>query len=633
MRPGPRFSLFLAALVLLAGCAKHPPAPPEKPRDIYPEAQAYYRAHPEFFSFQTPADLPKDLVWEDGHDVPEFSDPEAKRGGTENDFISDFPRTLRTIGPDANGGFRGYIGNGLGLISRHPVTRQYYPGLAREWAFAPDGRTIYFKLDPDARFSDGVPVTADDFLFVFFYFRSPYTGDPWYVDYYTKTFAHITKYDDHTIAISAPAPRLDLADYLAIGATPEHFYKELGPDYIDRYQWRLEPTTGPYTILLPQDLHKGESVDLTRVKNWWASDKRFYRHRFNVDRIHVQVIRDANKALEAFKRGDLDQFGLNSPDLWHQKLPDSDPLVQQGYIAKVTFYNHIARTPYGLYLNTAMPLLRNRDIRLGLASACNFDLVIRKYYRGEYQRLQTYNDDYADTPFPDLHPLPYSIPAARDHFARAGFTRRGPDGILTDADGTRLSFTITADSGSASAQDVLTILKEEAAKAGVEFKLEILDSNTAWKKVQEKHHQIAYTSFTAGGTYPRYWEYFHSVNANKPDTNNLTNYADPVTDRLIDQYQQALTLADVQRIAPQIEKRIADAAVFIPGIKVPFFRTAFWRWVRFPPDFDLPKASGGDDSSRGWNDDGLKAETLSARSRGTTFPPDLRTYNAPAQAR
>ena len=85
VNPSFRFNFGLGAiataLVVFAsvGCSKKAA---EAARDIGPEAQAYYKAHPDFFIFATPADLPKDLVWQDGHDVPEFADPAAKRGGT-----------------------------------------------------------------------------------------------------------------------------------------------------------------------------------------------------------------------------------------------------------------------------------------------------------------------------------------------------------------------------------------------------------------------------------------------------------------------------------------------------------------------------------------------------------------------
>ncbi|MFO7725029.1 MAG: hypothetical protein R6V45_05715, partial [Oceanipulchritudo sp.] len=64
---------------------------------------------PFFFQTKTLADLPGDLVWENGMDLPEFGSPEATKGGTRYGALQDFPRTLRRVGPDANGSFRPYL--------------------------------------------------------------------------------------------------------------------------------------------------------------------------------------------------------------------------------------------------------------------------------------------------------------------------------------------------------------------------------------------------------------------------------------------------------------------------------------------------------------------------------------------
>ncbi|MGA3008456.1 MAG: ABC transporter substrate-binding protein, partial [Opitutaceae bacterium] len=514
----------LLALALISGCAKKQAEPA---RDIGPEAEAYYKSHPDLFRFATLADLPKDLVWHDGSDVPEFSAPEAKRGGTLYSWIDDFPRTLRFVGPDANGSFRSFIldDNALSLIQKQPNTGQYFPGLAKAWAYGRDGKTMYFKLDLDARYSDGVPVKVGDYFFAFFFFRSRYIDDPWSNNFYTEYFTNVTKYDDDTISITWREPKPDLDDKVgSLAPVPEHFYQELGDDYVQRYQWKLEPTTGPYTVK-PEDLHKGSFVDLTRVPGWWAGEKPFYRHRFNADRIHLEVIRETDKAFEAFKRGDLDSFGLSLPKYWYDKLPDSDPLVRKGYIHKTVFYDQVPVPTWGLYLNTAMPLLNNREVREGIAYASNFDLVDRQYYRGDFVRMQTGSDGYAEVPLTGLHPRPFSVDKALEHFAKAGFTKRGADGILVNEKGERLSFKVTT--GYDYMRDVLTILRQEAAKAGLELDIEILDGTTAVKKIEEKHHQIAFIAFNTGvEKYPRFWETYHSSNANKPQTNNLTNTAD-----------------------------------------------------------------------------------------------------------
>lgn len=610
-------------LLLGSGCARKAE---EAKRDIGPEAQAYYKAHPEFFHFSTPADLPKDLVWEDGHDVPEFADPAAKRGGTLHFWIDDFPRTLRFYGLDANGSFRSYIldDNTLSLIGKQPNTNQYYPALAKSWAFGKDGKTMYFKLDPEARYSDGEPVKAGDFLFAFFFFRSAYLNDPWSANYYTEKFSQITKYDDSTISITSSEKRPDLADRIDLAPVPEHFYKELGTDYAERYQWKMEPTTGSY-IVKPEDLKKGQSVELTRVPHWWASDKRFFRYTRNFDKIHFDVIRDPDKAFEVFKRGDMDYFGLTLPALWYEKLPDTDPLVQKGCIGKAVFYNQTGRPSYGLWVNTAMPLLDNRDLRVGIAYAANFDLVDKQYFRGDFVRLQTSADGYPEVPFPDIKARTFSVEKALESFAKAGFKDRGPDGILKNSQGQRLSFTITNVYQRLS--DVLTILRQEAAKAGLELNIETLDANTAFKKMMEKHHQIGFMAFNLGAEkFPRYWENFHSSNANKPQTNNLTNTADPEMDKWIDEYDKVTTMDEIRALAQKIEERIWENAAFIPAFKQPFYRAGFWRWIQWPNGFDV---RSGDlvNYNLCWVDESLKAPTLAALHGGPPLPPLITVYD------
>jgi oligopeptide transport system substrate-binding protein len=51
-----------------------------------------------------------------------------------------------------------------GLVRYHPATLEPLPGVAQSWQLADDGVTYTFHLRPDARWSDGVPVTAEDFF-------------------------------------------------------------------------------------------------------------------------------------------------------------------------------------------------------------------------------------------------------------------------------------------------------------------------------------------------------------------------------------------------------------------------------------------------------------------------------------
>lgn len=637
-------SVLLAILAALAGCGGSDEESTEPVLDNTAEVQAYYAAHPDFFSFKTLADLPTDLVWEDGSYLPEIGSDKAKKGGTQYASIQDFPRTLRTVGPDANGSFRAYLLDYtvVQLAHRHPDKFDYYPGTAEAWAVDRKRKTVYVKLNPDARWSDGVPLTADDFMFMFFFYQSSYIVEPWYNNWYGTQYTNITKYDDLTFSISVPEAKPDMASrVLELNGTPQHFYKELGDDFVERYQWRFVPTTGAY-VVRDEDIKKGRSIVLTRLKNWWAKDKKFFKNRYNPDRIQLNVIRENSKLFEAFKRGDVDQFGLNIPEYWYEKLPDNDPDVQKGYIHKAVFYNQKPRPPYGLYINTSKPLLDNQDIRIGINYATNWDLVIQKLFRGDYERLHTASDGYGEFSHPTLKARPFDIDKAQEYFAKAGFKERGPDGILVNDEGERLSFTLST--GYEAYKDVLTILKEEALKAGLEYRIEVLDATTGWKKVQEKKHDIHFSAFNFSlEMYPRFWEMYHSDNAYdkafledgsinpnrkiKTQTNNLEELAIPEMDRMINRYRASEDKQEMIELAHEMTELHHDYGSFVPGFYQPFYRLGFWRWVRYPDFFNHKYSGSAGQYFVHWIDEDMKKETLAARKSGKTFEPSIRVYD------
>jgi microcin C transport system substrate-binding protein len=608
------------------------------------QAQAYYAANPEFFSFKTPADVPTDLVWEDGAELPDIGSPEAKKGGIQYEAMQDYPRTLRHVGPDSNGSFRNWILDNVAvmLAHRHPDEFDYYPGLATSWAVSQATKTVYIKLDPDARWSDGEPVTADDYFFLFFFNRSEHIVAPWYNNWYGTQYTNISKYDDYTISLTMPEAKPDmLTQALEHTPVPEHFYAQFGPDFVDRYQWSFVPTTGAYYIK-DEDIAKGRSVTLTRVENWWAQDKKFWRNRYNADQVYISVIRDTAKMFEAFKVGDLDMFGLNLAEYWYDKLPDTDPDVQNGYIQKSVFYNQRPRPNYGLWINTDRPLLNNLDIRLGINYATNWDLVIEKYFRSEYQRMNTAFDGFGEFSNSAVRARPFDIEKAQEHFAAAGFTQRGPDGIFMNAEGQRLSFTVT--SGYESLAPVLTILKEEAAKAGLDFRIEVLDGTAAFKKVQEKQHEIQFTAFAVFlEMYPRFWESYHSDNAYddafledgsvnparqiKVQTNNLESFADYEFDQLVGQYTVASDKNEMVQLAHQMIQMHHDHASFVPGFVQSFYRIGHWRWVKFPENFNHKHSDSAGELFVHWFDPAVKEETLAARRSGQAFEPQIKVYD------
>lgn len=659
----------LLVLSLVAGCGKkqsvdsasNPPAVTSAPGaqaapDMEADLARTLKEQADFYHFKTPADIPATLVWKNGQDLPEFADPKAKKGGTFNYFIQDFPRTLRTIGPDATGGIRPYLLDYVAIRMLHPhpnVADGLFPGLAKEWATDAATRTVYFRIDPDARWSDGKPVTTDDIVFTFYFLRSPHLNEPWYNNYYTTKMSGLTVYDALTFSITLPENKPDLAASASgFAPYPRHAFKDFGPGWLERYQWRLIPTTGAY-VLHEKDIDKGRGLTFTRQENWWARDKKFFRGRFNPDRYRLEVIRDTDKSAETFARGDLDLYPLDQPKFWYETIPNDHPAVQAGYIVKTKFINRIPRPDWGLWINSMKPGLDNRDIRLGIQYAANFDIVCQQFYRGDAVRLQTRSDGYPFRTHPTITARPFDPARARQHFAQAGYTTQGADGVLTNAAGQRLSFTLTT--YRPDMRDLLAILKQEALQAGLEFKLEVLDQTTGWKKVQEKNHEVTLIALSRSvESYPRYWEMYHGSNAyedayldaaglsvqrhadGKPNpkptkvrvqTNNMTMTFIPELDRLIEAYDKAETMPEIKRLAAEIEQIIYDDASWVNGWALPFYRFGYAPYIKWPEGFNVAQSRYAYEFMVHWIDQDEKAALTAARRTGKPLPVQILTFD------
>jgi len=605
-------------------------------QDVTQEVQEFYAANPELITFATPEDLPNDLIWEDGMDLPDIGSPEAKKGGTYYDWLEDFPPTLRPTGPDSNSSARNWVSEYFSLTyaSPHPDVEGLIPGVAQSWAVSTERKTVYVKIHPDARWTDDVPITADDALFAFFFYLSDYIQAPFTTNYFKNEFSNITKYDDLTFSVTVTRLKPDMATIvLWMPPVPQHFYKELGEDYPERYQWRYAPHAGPY-YLQESDIDMGVRLVLRRKENWWAEDHRYYRYRFNPDRISLTVIRDTAKRYESFRRGDLDLYELRTAELWYDETSDTEADVANGYLHKSTFYNQYPRTSWGLWMNSSRPLLDNVDVRLGIQYAINWDVVLRSYFRGDLERLKRQNQGYPEFEHPDLPPRPFDIDKAVAHFGSAGFTERGPDGILVNEQGQRLSFTLSTHYERFS--DVFTILKEEAIKAGLEFRIEMMDGAAGFRKALEKQHDMYFVGFVQSpGLYPELSQHMHSKYAYdqafledgsiNPDRkviaqgNNLEVIADYELDQLIDQYIASEDREEMRDLAFQIQQIHYDHASYSPGFVEPFYRTGYWRWVRWPEGFNSKTTVMARELFVHWIDEEMKGETLEARVKGQAF--------------
>ncbi len=573
--------------------------------------------------------LPEKPVWYTSRPGV-FGSSRAKQGGTYRGYITEFPETFRTVGPNANGGYRSYFLTSPSLVELNAETKEWMPALATHWAFGTDDRTVYYKLNEKARWTDGSPITSADYTFMLEMMRSPNIQDPWYNEFYTKQVVDVKAYGPYVISVRTNVPRAreDLLYYTSLSPRPRSFYGgEIKKDWVDAYQWTFEPTAGPYSLA---SFRKGESLTFKKVKDWWGYEYPYNKYRFNVDTLMFQVITGGNEIVKNyFYNGRIDSYGLVIPQEWADG--EDREQIKKGYIERQFNYYVPLTGIMGIFLNVRDPLFADVNVRRGMYYAINIQKMIDTTLRGEYARYHNIGlaHVFAGIVFDDnaIRKPDFDPKKAGELFDKAGYSKFAADGIRTNGRGARLSFELLYHSPNYTER--LSVLKEEARKAGVEIQLKLMQQG-AFTAVREKKYQ-AWWGGMSTGLYDDYWEYFHSFNADKSQTNNFWGYADKDMDRLLDAFRKEGGLAKKAALTKEIQRKVDREALVIPSYYVPFVRGAAWKWIRFPKwlsqkyaeDFYDPISSTSGYVGYFWVDEDIRKETLEAQKTGKSFAPRL----------
>jgi microcin C transport system substrate-binding protein len=579
------------------------------------------------------------LKWETNNEDPPIGSPQALRGGTLNESIGQYPLTFRLVGPNSNDAFAGWnrlFTMNFGLVSRHPVTDRFIPKMATHWSVQDDQRTIYFKLDRDARFSDGRPVTAKDYVFTWQMMLSPHIVDPFYKSYAERYYQSVDAIDEHTLRVVGTRPSWrPLSDYAGLWPTPSHV-TVLDADWVKRTTNEPQVAVGPYVV---SETVRGESVTLQRVPNWWGDGKRYFQGMFNFDRIHLRVI-PSERRLDYLRRGELDMMNENTARSWNEEY--TFPAVRNGWLRRARVMVDTPSGVSGLHMNLEAPIFRNKDFRKAMQYLFNFERLNQNLMFNEYFRQTSFFEgtEYAN---PTLQPYGFDPAKAREHLALAGyrrpaelraqtwlgrlgnalrglaFTRTDTDDVLVNDRGEKASFTVIY--GSKGLERHLTVMQQEFRRAGVDMRLRLLEPGTAFERGLERKYEMTMTNRTAG-FYPEPRQYLHTEFRKTTNNNNIWGFGSEEVDGLIRTYEADLDPAARLKAMHRIDQIVHEEAFYIPFWSAPYIRVVYWDYVRFP-EFYLPKRTEQlTDYLVYWIDPKRRSELAEAMRQGTAYPVD-----------
>jgi microcin C transport system substrate-binding protein len=518
--------------------------------------------------------------WETNTDFDLIGDPRAVKGGVFRESTPSFPGTLRIEGPEANTQLNSMIGGMLyeGLLTIHPTTLAYIPVLATHWQISPDRATYRFRINPNARWSDGEPVVADDVIASWDLRMDKGLQDPSNELVFSK-FERPVAESKYIVSVKSKVQNWRNFLYFAsMSILPSHVLKTVdGAKYLADYNFKFLPGTGPYRVE-EADVRKGQGVSIRRRTDYWADDARRNVGLNNFDEIREIVVRDQKLAFEQFKKGDLDSYFVNVSREWVEEL--NFDRVKRGLIQKRKVFNDTPQGFSGIAFNTRKEPFSDIRVRKALALLQDRDELISKLFFNEYVPLNSY---YAGGIYenPNNPKNIYDPQAALQLLAEAGWKDRDAQGRLVK-NGQALTLDLMySDQPS---ERFLTVYQQALSKVGIGLNLRLVTPETRFKLMMDRNFDMVSTAW-GGLIFPNPETSFASSLADTPNNSNVTGFKDPRVDQLLKDYDAEFDPQKRAAIIQEIDGIVANSYQYILGWDAPFVRIAYWNKFGYPEGY------------------------------------------------
>lgn len=251
------------------------------------------------------------------------------------------PKTIDPVLNSSNDG-----GNVIGNIFEGLVRRSekgIVPAAAESWEISDDGLTATFKIRDNAKWSDGKPVTADDFKFAFTRMLTPELACPYsYLGYFIKNGEKFFKgeakaedlglevKDEKTFVIHLEYQAPLMLEYLSFNP-----FVAVRKDQVeaDNRGWTTKGTlvcNGPFYL---DSWAHNDKIVIKKNPNYWDADN------VKLDNVQMVMITDTNTALAAYKAGKVDYIEAMPTQLIPSLLKSGEAKVRPTLGTAYTVFN------------------------------------------------------------------------------------------------------------------------------------------------------------------------------------------------------------------------------------------------------------------------------------------------------
>jgi peptide/nickel transport system substrate-binding protein len=444
------------------------------------------------------------------------------------------------------------------LLNQDKVSYELIPGLADLPEISEDYLEYTFTINKDARFSDGMPLTARDVIFTLKTIKNPFVDDEALRSYYEFIEkAEIDNGDEYRVKFTVSKPGWKAIYVLSLlQIIPKHI---LDPDNLtDTFQWNDLSDNRSNTVnsnmkrfaefinshevsteaecLIGSGPYKFESWDyndkiiLSRNENYWNNNVPNY-----LSKIIFKVIGDNNAALIALKNKEIDVMYVIKPYDFYEGLknPDRYKLIKgEPYEPAYTY----------LAWNQLNPLFQDKNVRWALSHLIDRNLIINEYMYGKGVKIQSHvffqSKKLLNTDLPEIK---YDPKVAKKMLEVAGWKDSDGNGILDKFLGgikIEFKFTFLTNTNPLRSQ-ILQRISDDLKKVGIKSEIKELEWSVYLDKIRNHDFDATYGAWTSPTTPPDPYQIWHSSQS-QDDGSNFISFNNEKNDNLIESYRDEM---------------------------------------------------------------------------------------------
>ena len=259
-------------------------------------------------------------------------------------------------------------------------------GLVAESLEYPEDRSeVIFNMRPEARFSDGSPLTAADVVFSYEVLRDK--GLPSFRAVIEKQIESAEALGPHRVKFTFKdgVPTRDLPQ--TVGGLPifsKAYYETSGADFEES---TLTPAigSGPYVL---ESIDVGQQIIYKRNPDYWGKDLPINKGRHNFDTIRIEYFADYNSAFEGFKAGTYTFRSEASSKIWATAY--DFPAIEKGWAVKDTPPDGTLASGQSFLFNLRRERFQDIRVRKAIGMMFNFEWSNKTLFYGIYARMQSF---------------------------------------------------------------------------------------------------------------------------------------------------------------------------------------------------------------------------------------------------